>query len=316
MDYFVGLTDYGWFSYLRERHPDDVNFWKPSGQPFSAVPPGAPFLFKLKAPINKIAGVGFFSTYKPLPLRVAWDAFTERNGCGTFREFQAKIERYRVRNGNTPSQGPMVVGCTILTDPVFFSDEEMLDQPEDWSGPIVTGKRYSTASTIGAKIWEQVQQRLAVRSFYNRESFKTEERAFLNDDERYRETLSKVRLGQGAFRIMVTSAYEDACAFTGDHTLPVLEAAHIKPFALSGPHLVSNGLLLRSDLHKLFDTGYLTVTPDYHIEVSPLIREEFHNGKEYYAMHGKVLKVIPKNPVEKPDMELLRWHNENIFMAG
>lgn len=79
--------------------------------------------------------------------------------------------------------------------------------------------------------------------------------SFENNDERYRETLSRIRIGQGVFRIMVTSAYDNACEITGDHTLPVLEAAHIKPFSLSGPHSVSDGTLARSDLHKLFDSG-------------------------------------------------------------
>jgi putative restriction endonuclease len=126
----------------------------------------------------------------------------------------------------------------------------------------------------------------------------------------------KVSLGQGAFRILVTSAYSSACAITGDHTLPVLEAAHIKPFYLSGPHIISNGILLRSDLHKLFDTGYMTITPDYRVAVSPSIREKFKNGKEYYAMHGGSLSVVPSKSSEKPNTELLRWHNENVFKAG
>ena len=51
----------------------------------------------------------------------------------------------------------------------------------------------------------------------------------------------------------MTDAYERRCAVTGEKTLPVLEAAHIRPYALLGPHRVNNGLLLRSDLHKLFD---------------------------------------------------------------
>jgi putative restriction endonuclease len=113
----------------------------------------------------------------------------------------------------------------------------------------------------------------------------------------------------------VTSAYENACAITGDHTLPVLEAAHIKPFSLSGPHAVSNGLLLRSDLHKLFDAGYMTITPEFHVEVSSRIREEYHNGKEYYAMHGKKLAIIPASARDRPSKEYLRWHNEEMYKA-
>lgn len=63
------------------------------------------------------------------------------------------------------------------------------------------------------------------------------------------------RLGQGTFRIVVTDAYERQCAVTGERTLPVLEAAHVRPYGRSGPHDPRNGLLLRSDLHTLFDRG-------------------------------------------------------------
>jgi len=85
---------------------------------------------------------------------------------------------------------------------------------------------------------------------------------------------------------MVTDAYRRRCAITQSPVLYVLEAAHIKPYPLGGPHSLTNGILLREDVHTLFDRGYLTVTPEYRIEVSQRIKEEFENGKEYYALHG------------------------------
>jgi putative restriction endonuclease len=126
--------------------------------------------------------------------------------------------------------------------------------------------------------------------------------------------LIQPRLGQGVFRLAVTDAYGRACAVTNEHSLPALEAAHIKPYAEGGEHEVRNGLLLRSDLHRLFDRGYVTVTPERRLEVSPLLKEHFSNGKSYYPMHGgKVL--VPKKPERRPDVELLRWHNEHVFRA-
>jgi putative restriction endonuclease len=125
--------------------------------------------------------------------------------------------------------------------------------------------------------------------------------------------LTRVRLGQGAFRVLVTDAYTRRCSISGERTLPVLEAAHIKPYALSGPHAISNGLLLRSDVHKLFDSGYLTVTSEHKIEVSKRIKEEFENGKEYYQFHGKELLYLPTEIKERPRIEFVQWHNENIY---
>lgn len=92
-------------------------------------------------------------------------------------------------------------------------------------------------------------------------------------------TLVFPRLGQGSFRVLVTDAYGRRCAITSERTLPVLEAAHIRPYTLQGPHEIKNGLLLRSDLHKLFDGGYITVDPnDLSVVVSRRIREEFEKG--------------------------------------
>jgi putative restriction endonuclease len=127
------------------------------------------------------------------------------------------------------------------------------------------------------------------------------------------EYLTRGRLGQGAFRVLVTDAYERRCAVTGEKTLPVLEAAHIKPYALNGPHRVSNGILLRSDLHRLFDLGYVTVTPALRLEVSPRLKAEWQNGREYYAHHGQPLSFYPQQPSRRPDREFLEWHNENRF---
>jgi putative restriction endonuclease len=110
-------------------------------------------------------------------------------------------------------------------------------------------------------------------------------------------------------------AYERRCAVTGEKTLPVLEAAHIRPFALSGPNRVNHGLLLRSDLHKLFDICYVKVTPERRLEVSPRLKTEWENGREYYAHHGRPLQVQPADVARRPGREYLMWHNENRFRA-
>ena len=95
----------------------------------------------------------------------------------------------------------------------------------------------------------------------------------------------------------------------------VLQAAHIKPFSEHGPNSINNGLLLRSDLHILFDRGYITITPEYKIEVSKRIKEEFNNGKHYYTFHGNELKTLPNLTADKPAIDFINWHNENVFRS-
>ncbi len=79
-----------------------------------------------------------------------------------------------------------------------------------------------------------------------------------------------------------------------------------------GEHETPNGLLLRRDIHSLFDTGYVTVTPDLHFEVNRRIREEFDNGKYYYALHGQRI-IVPDSVGQRPDPDALSWHNDHRF---
>jgi putative restriction endonuclease len=124
--------------------------------------------------------------------------------------------------------------------------------------------------------------------------------------------LIRPRLGQGTFRVAVTGAYGGACAVSREHSLPVLEAAHIRPYADEGAHAVPNGLLLRADIHRLFDAGYVTVTPDQRFVVSRRLAQEWENGRVYYEMDGRSIAVSPR-VADRPDPELLRWHNEHVF---
>jgi putative restriction endonuclease len=102
---------------------------------------------------------------------------------------------------------------------------------------------------------------------------------------------------------------------TREKALPALEAAHIVPFTQTKLHLVPNGLLLRSDVHRLFDAGYITVTPEYRVEASPRMREDFDDGDNYLRLHGSGI-LVPESAELRPDPAALRWHNENRFRGG
>ena len=135
------------------------------------------------------------------------------------------------------------------------------------------------------------------------------------EGERYGKPLIVLpRLGQGAFRIIVSDSYQRKCALSSSHILHILDAAHIRPYGSGGTHSPSNGILLRQDVHTLFNRRYITVTPDYKVEVSQRIKAEFNNGSEYYAMHGNEIH-LPEVQQFRPSKEMLSWHNDNIFRA-
>jgi len=306
MKLWIGVTDLAWFEQLAAMAPDEVNFWQPGARSFRVLQPGEPFLFKLHSPNNFVAGGGFFVRNSALPASLAWDAFGKKNGVRSMDELVSRIRHYRPSDRSIDP----LIGCNVLSEPFFLPRDKWIPIPSTFALNIVSGKHYESNSMEGAELWRQV--RAAMPSAVVAEpSLPLSE---IDTDRRLGDAyLTRGRLGQGAFRVLVTEAYQRRCAVTGEKTLPVLEAAHIKPFAELGPHRVCNGILLRSDLHKLFDLGYVTVTRDLRLEVSPRLREEWHNGRIYYDYHGKQLPYVPTEPHSRPDMGFLDWHNLNRF---
>lgn len=305
MKLYVGITDRDWFQFLRARSAVEMNFWHPKGTTgFNVISPGELFLFKLKYPINKIVGGAYLVRHTVLPLNLAWEVFGEANGCDSFESFYRKISSLRSGGEKNPK-----IGCTVLTDPFYLSDVDSWSPPIDMAKNIMTGKSYDISHGEGARLFEQTKN--AMYSKYG-----VDENMLREIAPRYgSEQIIKPRLGQGGFRVVVLEGYERRCSVTGERTLPVLEAAHIQPYSEDGPHELSNGLLLRSDWHTLFDTGYITVTNDFKIEVSRRIKEEFSNGRDYYAHHGSSLKVLPKELSQQPAKQFLEWHQTKRFLA-
>jgi len=319
MRIYAGVTDQDWFDSLRAQPQiDEVNFWQPSPSvEFRILRKGDLFLFKLhrsERTRNRdlIAGGGVFVSYSVLPISLAWEAFENRNGAHTYSEMRQRLLRYR-KIAESPHED-FQVGCIILTQPFFFDESQWFPAPE-WRAPIVRGKAtgYELDKEAGQFIWKNLQ-----RGWQHQRIHDLDGEAQRIEEERARygkETTIRPRLGQGAFRVLVTDAYQRACAITGEHSLPALEAAHIKPYNESGPHAVNNGLLLRSDLHRLFDRGYITITPGYCVEVSRRLKDDFKNGRSYYPYDRQLLLNIPASAIDRPLKEMLTWHNESVFLG-
>jgi len=300
MKFYVAVTDDAWFHRLRalEPPPDEVNFWTPGAQSVPH-PPGTPWLFKLHMPNNSIVGGGYFTYQTRMPLNIAWEAFEQRNGVESLFALRRAIARYR----KAPTTLTTPIGCVVLSESFLWERERWLPVPEDWSPNIVTRKSYDTEDPIGAKLWQSVIARVPKAVLTLRESAA----GGLGAPQ-----LVRPRLGQGAFRLIVTDAYQRRCAVTGERALPALEAAHIVPFSEVQTHEVRNGLLLRADIHRLFDLGYVSVAPDYRFLVSKSIRDEFENGREYYALHGRAI-ALPESASAHPDRQLLERHATAVF---
>lgn len=307
----IAITDFGWYEFLSQRQTwDEVNFWTPSARfPFRA-PEFSPFFFKLRAPHNAIVGFGYFARYAALPDWLAWECFKEGNGCSTFDEMRQRLATIRRGYRYAGSDSVPQIGCIVIANAVFFPREQWVQQPSDWPVRAQRPTRYNLIHGEGERVWRECLER-----FYANDSRGTHNVEAARETGRYGSpALIQPRLGQGAFRVAVTEVYRRACAVTGEHSLPVLEAAHIRPFSREGPNHVRNGLLLRADLHRLFERGYLTVTREHVLEVSNRLRIDFENGRTYYPLHGTRIST-PNELHERPDPSYLSWHNEHVYMG-
>jgi putative restriction endonuclease len=310
MNGFIAVTDPGWYEHLsREPGPKDANFWRPSTRRVRLLP-GTPFLFKLKAPHHAIAGFGYFASFSVLPDWLAWETFAEANGVESLAALRHRLGR--IRKGARIEAAPGGrIGCCMIAESVFFAPEAWVPPPTTWMPRTQTGATFNLTEGEGQRAWQQCLARAAGRSRQRSEQLVAAEPLA----PRYGEpTLHRPRLGQGIFRVQVLDAYGRACSVTGEHSLPVLDAAHIRPYAVGGDHAVPNGMSLRSDLHRLFDRGYITVDKDHRLVVGRRLKDEFDNGRSYYGLHGREL-ALPHEAACRPDPTELAWHREAVFLG-
>jgi putative restriction endonuclease len=307
----IAITDHDWFEFLSHLpQVDEVNFWRPSDtRTPRQLEPGSPVIFKLRKQYGGwIVGYGIFARHDVLPAWLAWDTFEEKNGASSLTLMLDRIRRLRNDGGEVSGVGDFQIGCLLLSQPVFLERDRWIKPPQGWPENAVQGKAYELDAGEGARVWGECRDRTPSR-LPEQEGAGTQR----EKGPRYGEgVLIHPRLGQGIFRIAVTQAYSGACAVTEEHSLPALEAAHIRPYGEGGEHEVSNGVLLRSDVHRLFDKGYVSISPDFKFRVSHRLKDDFSNGKSYYPLDGKVI-ALPRAPGDLPGRSLLEWHMDERF---
>lgn len=224
------------------------------------------------------------------------DQFLSHYGFGRAREFfliyegqafDSKAIVGAAHGFEHPDQGP-------LTSGKFSGGEATVRRKLEELGFEV--QRISSADQDSRKFAQAVQRaesQLAATGQFDAEN---------DEDARDRVTASIVRRrGQPAFRAALLEAYGGKCAVSSCDVEAVLEGAHIKPYLGPYTNVVVNGVLLRADLHTLFDLGLLAIHPDdLTISIAPPLRTS-----AYGRLHGSSLRV-PANRRHRPDITALR----------
>lgn len=136
---------------------------------------------------------------------------------------------------------------------------------------------------------------------------------------RYITAITRRRVHQVAFRERILEAYRDQCALCRLRHRELLDAAHIIPDSEEGGEpLVTNGLALRKLHHTAFDAFFLSVTPEYVIEIRRDVLEEVDGPVLKHALqglHGKAIQ-LPRRAANRPDRERLEVRHRRFLEAG
>lgn len=337
MEYRIGVTDPEWYNCLRQLNPTPrfINYWS-MAEKKPKMYDGQLFLFRLrsgsqieefgiggKRTDNGLYYVGgaYFSEWKRLTIAEAWARFRTANGVSSLDSFVSLIRLNVEQTKDTTNENRnikpddvdenTVILCHILRNPFF------LTTPFKSSYLITRGQPVPKAHTEdedGMIVYQNVlQQLLAIPEKAVTGSL--EMPLMPEIEQRYIISEAKRRIGQEEFRKSLLDLYKNRCAITGDSVQPLLQAAHMLPYAQGGSHDGSNGILLRADFHILFDEGYITISSDYRVVVSGDLKElnQYDENNEYLKYDGEKLRIIPHQVLKRPNSSNLEWHRKNVF---
>jgi len=130
-----------------------------------------------------------------------------------------------------------------------------------------------------------------------------------------RERIVRARVNQSFFRSMVLSSYKSTCCITGLQNSELLVAGHIKPWSSDAKNRLNprNGIAMNALHDKAFESGLITITPEYRIRISNILKEQKKNPsvQAYFLQYDGREILLPRRFL--PDSEFLRYHNEERF---
>lgn len=198
----------------------------------------------------------------------------------------------RLTRGPDATYDPAVFDVVQIAMPLA----KALDLPrgdEWWVGAAFRGKRVPPYGHLRLTLWPRLAAALAEVEPWSacwtrgraREPLPNELDDTLDDPGRITNRLARDR--QAEFREQMLDVWDGRCAISGCDEAVALEAAHIDRYADTRRHNADSGLLLRADLHRLFDSGLLRLRPDrqgIRVEVHPNV-----TARIYRSLHGNVV---------------------------
>jgi len=136
----------------------------------------------------------------------------------------------------------------------------------------------------------------------------------VNKTGKTKEQIIKARVNQSFFRKTILAAYNDTCCITGISQRELLIAGHIRPWGVDEKNRLNprNGIAINALHDKAFESGFITITPDYIIKISPiLLKQKNESIINYFTKYENQEMFLPSRFL--PDIEFLKYHNQERF---
>ncbi len=295
----IGSTSPDWMDFHKERDSQTVCFWQPTPRDPRELKYGDRWYF-FRRGSNRIDGYGTYVRWSNITVKAAWTLYKEGNGSLSINEFIYSLEGASSSDKKISEMSE--IGCVELQGISYF--DSPLNISDIGITPLFVPFRYIRDRDL-------IEEGLfGYNNNENPEQIKM--RFELCDERMVKPRFLKylhIRDSQAKFRKKLLDVYGNVCAVTGDQPSEVLDAAHIQPYINISSNHVQNGLILRADIHRLFDKGMISITDDLCIIVS---RFFLSSNSEYEKYHQRPL--IIKNDVVRPSREALKYHRENIYL--
>lgn len=293
----IAPTDNRWVRLLSEKtYLTRVNFWTPTPWNVRSIELGSRFYFMMKAPIRKIGGHASYGGYLNHTVSNAWKEFGLGNGVTSLDEMRSRIVEYAAKRAKDWEETTdPEIGCILLDDPVFYEEKDFFTPEEfgvSFKREIVKYKTYAEVDPFGVT-----------------EALAAADSGFLlvPGSANKTSTSKKDRKQEAVFRKLIRGVYGEQCCISAGSELSVLEAAHIQPYVDERSNHIQNGLLLRTDLHRLFDNGLIALDDDRCVILSPELRDP-----EYQKFQGQQIR-LPRLSKDIPSLEAIRAHRKFVF---
>ena len=188
-------------------------------------------------------------------------------------------------------------------------------------------KGASNASNLDKEIWKEFFNDWDALPFESekllaeRKNQSVEESALISLEEIpkegiERERIVKTRVNQKFFRNSILAAYDNTCCNTGINQPEFLIAGHIRPWSVDEKNRMNpqNGIAINALHDKAFEKGLLTITPDYRIRISSVLKNNKNDFvRSYFVQYDGKEMIMPKRFL--PDAEFLKYHNEQRYQG-